>query len=71
MPLTPYYQFIYDLHLSVPIRTSDGLYYDSNGTEINLKSGSEYGDSIRDYYYMEYNNMVHGEDYIPELFRNN
>lgn len=68
MPLTSYYRLINELHLSVPVRTSDGIYYNAEGIEIYMQSNDEYSDLIRDYYYMEYNNISHGEDYLAELF---
>ena len=67
-PLSPYYKIINDLHETVPVRTSDGLYYDSNNRKIEFSNDSQYYEMIRDYYYMEYNNLNHGEDYNEELF---
>lgn len=68
MPLSSYYQLINELHLSVPVRTSDGIYYNADENEIFMKPDEKYSDLIRDYYYMEYNNIAHGEDYLAELF---
>lgn len=71
LPLSSYYQYINDLHKKIPIRTSDGLYIDSEGREIMLNSNDDLKKLIRDYYYMEYNNIVHGDDYIYGLFNLN
>lgn len=68
MPLSSYYQLINELHISVPVRTSEGLYYDAEGYEINMRPGDERSDMVRDYYFMEYNSITQGEDYLVRLF---
>jgi len=68
MPLSRYYQMINDLHVNVPIRTSDGIYIDKDGNKLQYSSDQPYYEQIRDYYYMEYNTLQHGEDYMSQLF---
>lgn len=68
MPLSPYYELINQLHESVPVRTSDGLYYGKNNDAISYTYDSVYYEMIRDYYFMEYNSLNHGNDYLPGLF---
>lgn len=71
MPLSSYYQLINDLHVNVPVRTSDGIYIDKDGNKIQYSSDQPYYEQIRDYYYMEYNTLQHGKDYMNQLFRVN
>jgi hypothetical protein len=69
MPLTPYYQYILDLHDVVPLRLSNGLYRDREGTIGTYGSGDGmYDDMLTQYYYMEYNALKAGSDYREELF---
>ena len=67
LPLSAYYKTVLDLHEELPIRTKTGQYYDrdfrsgvfGSDTDISLLSW---------YYYMEYNSLHAGEDYIDGLF---
>ena len=69
MPLTQYYQYILDLHEVVPLRLSNGLYRDREGTIGEYGSGDGmYDDMLRQYYYMEYNALKAGSEYREELF---
>jgi hypothetical protein len=68
MPLSPYYQLINDLHLCAPIRTSDGIYIDQNGNPVSSTENEMVQRKIQHYYFMEYNNISQGDDYLKELF---
>ena len=68
MPLTPYYQTIYDLHETIPLRLSSGLYMDKDGVIGKYGTDSPYYDILTNYFYMEYNAVSRGKDYRKELF---
>ena len=68
MPLTGYYQEIINLNEVVPVRTSTGHYIDKQGIAGAITPESEYYDLIKNYYYLEYNNLVGGEDYCSGWF---
>lgn len=69
MPLTPYYRTILDVHEIIPLRFSNGLYVDSNGNVGAFSEDDKYFAQLRQYYYMEYNSLMAGKDYLSELFR--
>ena len=71
MPLTGYYQEIIELNEEVPIRTSTGHYIDKNGQSGEIQPQSQYYDLIQNYYYLEYNNLKHAEDYNAAWFELN
>ena len=67
MPLSAYYNTVLDLHEEYPIRTKSGRYYNRD-----FKTGT-FGDEsesplLSDYYYMEYNSLHAGDDYLDNLF---
>lgn len=68
LPLTPYYQYILDMHETLPIRTSSGRYVDANGEIGTYEQGNPYYEMLSQYYYQEYNLLKKGDDYIKELF---
>ena len=67
LPLSAFYNTVLNLHEEYPIRTKSGRYYDRD-----FKSGSFGADSeirlLSDYYYMEYNSLHAGDDYLDDLF---
>lgn len=67
MPLTAYYHQIVQLHDDVPLRTSTGIYKDYENTVGNIEE-SMYYDEIMNYYYLEYNNIKHADDYKASWF---
>lgn len=67
-PMSAYYQYICDLNAVIPIRTSYGSYIDAENTIGIYNKDSIYYDMLSMYYYMEYNNLHNGDDYLPELF---
>lgn len=69
IPCSPYFNLLNELRKEVPVRTSDGLYVDHSGNEVKYAEGEKYYELIRDYYYMEYNGLTHGDDYLEGLFR--
>lgn len=69
MPVTPFYQQILNVHKSLPVRTSFGLCMDPNGNIMHFDDSDYLNDELRQYYYMEYNELLTGEDYNAQLFR--
>lgn len=68
MPLTPYYQEILNLRELLPVRTANGFYMDLRGNTGAYDKDSPYYDVLSQYYYMEYNGISCGDDYIGKLF---
>lgn len=69
MPLTPFYQQILDLHELLPVRTPHGICLDAQGNILHYENGDYPNEALRQYLFMEYNELLQGEDYLPELFR--
>lgn len=57
--LTPYYSYLLQLKEQVPILTSYGHYYDSEGAmyTYDTDSGAPYEAAVNDYFYLEYENL--------------
>ena len=68
LPLTPYFQVIMDLHDILPIRTSNGIWMDKDGNVGHYEESSQYYDLLKQYYYLEYNNIEAGNEYQKSLF---
>ena len=68
LPLTPFYNYILNLHDHVPVRTANGIYMDAFGQVGIYDESSEYYDMLTQYYYMEYNALSGGEEYRKDLF---
>ena len=68
LPLTAYYETILALHEELPIRTSDGIAMDWVGNVAAYTYGDQRYDLLTRYYFMEYNGLVAGDDFMPELF---
>ena len=69
MPMTPFYQQIIDLHRTLPVRTPYGICLDSEGNIVHYENGVFPEEALRQYLFMEYNELMQGEEYKPELFR--
>lgn len=54
LPMSPYYRMVSELHKTVPIRNSSGLYLDKDNTIGVLEKGNRYFDAVNRYYCMEY-----------------
>ncbi len=68
LPLTTYYQRILELKEAFPALVSNGLYLRADGTIGTYDPDDPECADIRTYYFMEYNAMTAGEDYVEELF---
>ena len=68
LPLTPYYESILALHEEFPVRTSDGITVDRDGTVAAYTYGRPEFEKLTQYYYMEYNGLTAGSDFMAELF---
>jgi len=68
LPLSPFYQYILDLHEDLPIRISYGQYVDRNLNIGNYDPSDKYYDKMKIYYYLEYNSLMDGEEYREEMF---
>lgn len=68
LPMTSYYQYIYDMQNVIPVRTSYGTYIDAENNIGVYGQDSDYYEILSSYYYMEYNNIKRGYDYIEDLF---
>lgn len=68
LPLTPYYEAILELREQYPIHTGDGVTVDRDGNVGKYTYGDPGSELLTQYYYMEYNGLVAGDDFLPELF---
>ena len=68
MPMSPYYSEIVKLNEELPVRTADAYYLDREGRTGLIDEDAGYSELIRNYRYMEYNNLIKGNDYRRELF---
>lgn len=68
LPLTAYYETILALHEELPIRTSDNITVSREGIWEAETYGGPRAALLNQYYYMEYNGLVAGDDFMPELF---
>ena len=71
MPLTGYYKTIIELNEKVPVRTVYGSYMDNNGNIGQITPDYEHYNLIQNYYYLEYNNLLHSDDYNDTWFNLN
>ena len=67
LPLSAYYKSVMDLHEVLPIRTKTGKYYDRDFNSGVFGSDTD-NSLLADYYYMEYNSLHAGDDYMDELY---
>ena len=68
LPLTSFQKTILSLHERVPLRLYNGTYIDSENNIGNYSPTSPYHDLLSDYFFMEYNGLSQGNDYMEELF---
>lgn len=68
LPLSAYYEKILSVHESVPVRSGSGELIDKNGILSEYSKESEYYKLLNEYYCMEYNALVGGDDYKDALF---
>ncbi len=68
LPLSTYYEYILKLHDAVPVRLRNGILMDRNGNISVYNEQNKYYDMLTQYYYMEYNALLGGEDYRGDLF---
>lgn len=68
--MSPYYQYLYDLSADVPAITAYDTYFDAEGNAYSYDEESEYQEDVRQYLYMEYNNLKSSER-RDELFEVN
>lgn len=69
--LSDYYKKILEINSKIPIRTSDGLYVDVNNNLGEINNNEAISNLLNEYYYMEYNSLVEGENLRKELFTPN
>ena len=67
LPLSAYYKSVFDLHDVLPVRTKTGKYYDRDFNSGVFGSDTD-NSLLTGYYFMEYNSLHAGEDYIDGLY---
>lgn len=57
--LTPYYRYLLQLKQDVPVLTSYGVYYDTEGNLFTYRNDTDmpYETAVNNYHYLEYNNL--------------
>lgn len=55
--LSPYYEYLLELKQDIPILGYFDKYYDKDGKAHSYEEENEYSNMIKQYYYMEYNNL--------------
>ena len=68
LPESAYYRMILSLRDTLPVRTSYGRYRTMDGEIGIFKKSSPYYDLLQKYYYLEYNGLCAGDDYLREAF---
>lgn len=68
LPLTPFYQSMVDLHNLIPVHTSTGVVMDQLGRIAYYNPEYPYFDSLTRYYYLEYNSLKAGKEYLKDIF---
>ena len=68
LPLSSWYQCIIDLHDSIPVRTSNGLYMDNDYNIGVFNQDAEYYQLINNYYCIEYNSFLSDSEYMEQIF---
>ncbi len=67
----PYYQYMLDLKEKVPILSSYGVYYDTQGNRFTYEDITEYTEEINKYFFLEYNLLQNKEKRNPWIFQVN
>ncbi|MBQ8305569.1 MAG: LTA synthase family protein [Blautia sp.] len=68
LPESAYYRMILTLRDTLPVRTSYGRYRTTEGEIGIFKKSSPYYDLLQKYYYLEYNGLRAGNDYLRDAF---
>lgn len=55
--VSPYYQYMIDLHKKVPVLTDYNVYMDFVYNEHTYDEINEYTEMINNYFYLEYHNL--------------
>lgn len=69
LPLSSYYNQILNMHGDISAITSMGTYLTSDGTIEHFTQDSRFADELNQYFYMEYNKLKAGSDYVESLFQ--
>lgn len=69
MLLSPFYQQVLHVHASIPVCTPHGICMDSDGNIGHFNDGDYPNDDLKQYFYMEYNELSGGEGYKPQVFQ--
>ena len=67
LPLTPYMQFLSDLRKEIPVITAN-CYIDKNGIYHTFDEVNEYTEFLKEYEYLEYNNVFDTSNTIKNIF---
>ena len=68
LPISSFYSTISELREQFPIRTNFGYVVDSKGNYIKYNENEDKFKLLNNYYCMEYNSLIGGDDYLEELF---
>lgn len=58
IPSTPYYEYMGQLREKLPVVSSYGKYFDSDGNEYDYEEETAYTSAVQDYFYLEFNNLM-------------
>ena len=62
LPRSPYYEYMLKLSKQVPVIAAFDMYMDANGTILKYDEKTNFSEKIRNYFYLEYHNLVHADD---------
>lgn len=69
MPTSMYYETILKMNETIPVRVGSQYYMDANADVGELSQNADYHELMKNYFYMEYNNIMQGDDYNPLWFQ--
>lgn len=58
IPSMPYYKYMGQLREKLPVVSSYGKYFDSDGNEYDYEEETMYTSAVQDYFYLEFNNLM-------------
>lgn len=58
IPSMPYYKYMGQLREKLPVVSSYGKYFDSDGNEYDYEEETTYTSAVQDYFYLEFNNLM-------------
>lgn len=58
IPSMPYYKYMGQLRKKLPVVSSYGKYFDSDGNEYDYEEETVYTSEVQDYFYLEFNNLM-------------